>query len=188
MVPCCNSSLLIMPVLGSLACEWLWCLATILACWSCLSLALQAVSGCGALLQFQPANHACPWLSRLWVTVVPCYNSSLLIMPVLGSPVGEWLWCLATILACWSCLSLVFQDVSGHDALLQFYLADHACPWLSRKWVAVVPCCNSGLLIMLALGSSVCEWLWCSAATVACWLCLSLALQLVSDCCALLQL
>jgi hypothetical protein len=31
---------------------------------------------------------------------VPCDNSSLLIMLVLGSPVCEWLWCLAAILAC----------------------------------------------------------------------------------------
>ena len=52
--------------------------------------------------------------------MVPCYNSSLLIMPVLGSPVGEWLWCFAAILASQSCLSLALQDVSGYGGLLQF--------------------------------------------------------------------
>ena len=84
----------------------------------CLFLALQRVSGCGALLQF-----------------------ILLMMPVLGSPECMWLWCLAAIYlvddACpWPSrmcvavvsycnsnllimLSLVRQMVSGFSALLQ---------------------------------------------------------------------
>ena len=34
----------------------------VLACQSCMSLALQDVSGCHALLQFLPVHHACLWL------------------------------------------------------------------------------------------------------------------------------
>ena len=64
-----------MPVLGSPGCEWLWCLVANSR--SYLSLALQEVSGCGAMLQL-----------------------ILLIMPVLGSSVREWLWYLPAILAC----------------------------------------------------------------------------------------
>ena len=161
---CCNFSLLIVPVLGSLVCEWLWCLAAILACWSC---------------------H--PWLCRMWVAVVPYCNSGLLIMPLLGSSACEWLWCLAAILTYWSYLFLALQFVSGCDALLQFYPIDHACPWLSSLWVAMVHCCNYSLLIMPILGSIGCEWLWFLAAILACWSCLSLALQPVSGCGALLQ-
>ena len=34
--------------------------------------------------------------------MLSCYNSGLLIMPVLGSPVGE-LWCLAALAAILAC-------------------------------------------------------------------------------------
>ena len=50
MVPCCNSSLQIMPVLGPPESKWLWGFAAVLAYRLCLSLALQEVSDCGALL------------------------------------------------------------------------------------------------------------------------------------------
>ena len=162
-----------------------------------------------ALLWFWLADHACPWLFSWWVAMVPCCKSGLLIMPVLGSPVSEWWWCLAATLSCWSYLSLALrewvavvpcynsrlliiavlgsQEVSSCDALLQFWPADHACSWLSSKWVAVVPCYNLGLLIKPLLGSPVGEWLCCLAAILACWTYLFLALQSVSGCCALLQ-
>ena len=149
-VPFCNSSLLITPVLGSPVGEWLWCIAAILASWTSLS-------------------------SRMWVAVVPCHNSSLLIIPVLGSPESEWLWCLAAILAFWSCLSLALQNVSSCGALLQFWPADHSCPWLSSGWVAVVSCYNSSLLTISVLGSLESE-LWCLATILACWSSLSLTL------------
>ena len=160
---------------GSSACEWLWCFAAFLACWSCLSLVFQRVSGCGTLLQFWPADHNCLWLSRKWVAVLPCYNFSLLIMPVLGSPVCKWLWCLATILSCWSCLpcSSACEWLWCHDTNLSCWCC---LPWLFSLWVAVVPFCSSSLLIMPVLCSPDGEWLWCLATTLACWSCLSLAL------------
>ncbi|KAN0129982.1 hypothetical protein V8E53_012136 [Lactarius tabidus] len=51
------------------------------------------------------------------LAVVPCFVSSLLIMPVLASPVCEWLWCLAV-------LYLTFVEavilILRHATLLQF--------------------------------------------------------------------
>ena len=260
-IPCCLSGLLTMPVLDSPVCEWLRYLAVFLAYWQCPSLVLQSVSGwgclvgflaywqwlflalqdvsscgpCGASLCFEPANNAYFWLSSMWVVVVSCYLSSLLTMPVLGSPASEWLWCFSMLITCWQCLflalqlvsgvavvlhcvfsllkmdilafsecefygallylslltmpvlgspackwlwclsiflacwqnpSLALQSVSGYGALLYFYPVNNTCLWLSRKWVAVMPCCISSLLTM--------------------WQCLSLALQLVSGWGALL--
>ena len=126
--------------------------------------------------------HACYWPFRKWVAVVLCYNSSLLMMPILGSLVGEWLWCLAAILACCWCLSLDLQWVSGCGALLQFWPADGAYPWLSRKWVAMAPYCNSSLLMMLVLGFPGSEWLWCLAAILPCWWCLRKWVTIVACC------
>ena len=151
-----------MSVLVSSGCEWLWCLAAILGCWWCLSLALQDVSGCGVLLQFWPTDDACPWLSREWVAMVPCCTSSLLMMPVFGSPVGEWLWCLAAILSCWWHLFLVLQLVSGCGTFLQF------CWWCLSLALQKVSGCSglfyfspvndvlTSLLILLTLGLLAC--------------------------------
>ena len=80
---CCVSSLLMMPVLCSPVCEWLLYFAVSQACQWYLSSALQFVSGCCALLCLKSANDACPLLSSLWVAAVPCCVSSLLMMPVL---------------------------------------------------------------------------------------------------------
>ena len=52
--------------------------------------------------------------------MVPCCVSSLLTMPVLCSPVGKWLWCLAMFLAC-----------------------SHAFLWLPSWWVLKVPYCTA---------------------------------------------
>ena len=109
-----------------------------------LSLALQPVSGCSALLCFKLTDDPCPWLSRVWVAAVPCCISNLLMMPVLGSPVCEWLQCLA---------------------MFQTYFS----PWLSSLWVAAVAHCVSSLLIIPILGSSESECLWFLAALQACW-------------------
>ena len=175
-----------MLVVSSIASEPEVC-CCVLACWWYMSWTLQTVSGYGALLQFWPADYTCYWLSSLWVAVVPFPNYSLLMMPVFDSPDSEQIWCLAVILACWWCLSLALQDVSGCDALLQFWLANNACHWLFRWSVAVVSCCNSSLLMMPVLGSSGCEWIWCLAAFLVCWWCLSLTLQDVSGCGVLMQ-
>ena len=75
--------------------------------------------------------------------------------------------------------------VSGCCALVCFKPADDAWPWLSSMWVAAVPWCVSSLLTMSVLGSPVCEWLLCHDVFQACWQWLSLALQDVSGCCAL---
>ena len=152
---CHNSSLLIIPVLGTPACEWLWCLSVILSCWSWLSLALQEVSACCALLQFQPADHDCPWHSSLWVAVVPCCNPSLLIITVLCSPVCEWLWCLA------------------HNSRLLIMPYCSVCEWL-WCFAAILACWS-------CLSALVCKWLWCLD-TILAWSCLSLAFQEVSGC------
>ena len=127
-VPCCISSLLTIPVLGSPACEWLICFAVCQACWQCLSLVLQQVSGCSALLCFKPTDNACLWLLRLWVADLLFYVSSY-----------------------WECLSLALQDVSGCYALLCFKSANNACPWLFSKWVADITYCVSSYWECLSL-------------------------------------
>jgi hypothetical protein len=66
-------------------------------------------------------------------------------MPVLNSPAGEWLLCLALLQACRQCLPLTLQLVS-----------------------AAVPCCVSSLLTMPVLDSAVGEWLLCLAVFQAC--------------------
>ena len=175
-----------MPVLGSPGSEWLWWLAIFLAYWQCLSLTLQSVSGCGGLLCFQPTDNACPWLFREWVAVVPCCVSILLTLLVLDSSGSEWLWWLAVFLAFWQHLFLALQSVSIYGGLLFFLSVDNTCLWLFRKWVAVVDCCVSSLLTMPVLGSSEGVWLWWFTVFSACWQCMSLALQKVSGCCALL--
>lgn len=88
------STLLTLPVLGCLECEWLPVLGVFWAHWLCLSLVLQLVSGFCALLFFKPADNACPWLSRMWVAVSPCFVSSLHTIFVFGSSGGEWLLCM----------------------------------------------------------------------------------------------
>jgi hypothetical protein len=117
-VACCNSSLLIMPVLDSPGSEWLWCLSAIIACWLCLSLALQMVSA------------------------MPCCNFSPLLMTVLNSLVGEWWWCFGAISAYSCCLLLALQNVSDYGSLLQFYpliipfpLCYSNTPWNTRMYV-----------------------------------------------------
>ena len=155
---CHISCLLMMPLLDSLDCEWLLCLAIFHACSQCLLLALQIVSGCfachnsclhmmiflalqevSALSYFMPALDAYSWLSRKWVVTLPCHISAcswclflalqrvssyyispvfcLLTMPVLGSSGSQWLLYLA-----------IFMP--AHDT----------SSWLSRLWVATLPC------------------------------------------------
>ena len=111
-VPCCNSSLLMMPVLGSPVCEWLWCLTICSICWWCLLLAPQTVSGCGVLQHFESTDDACSWLFRRWVAFVSWCDSSLLMMPVLGSSGSEWLWCYIC-----SLLIVCVLDSSGGEWL-----------------------------------------------------------------------
>ena len=145
------------------------------------SLALQEVSDCCALLclksadnpcpwlfrewaavvlwyVFKPADNPCPWLFRKWVAAVLYCVWSLLTISVLGSPVCEWLLCLAVFAACWQSLFLALQPVSGCCTLLCFKPTDNPCSWLSRKWVAAVPYCVSSLLTIPVLGSPACEW------------------------------
>lgn len=122
------------------------------ACWECLLLAHQWVSGCCVLLHSKFADDCCfwpidcRWLScfssfyihwwllplpfRLWVT--PHWVSSLLMMCIHNSSVGEWLLCL---------------------------------------WVL-------SLLTIPALGSSVSEWLLCLAISQVYWWYLLLAFSM----------
>ena len=180
------------------------------ACWQSLSLAPQCVSGCSDLLCFKPTDNPCLWLFREWMTALPCCFkpadnpylwfsrewvpavhccvSSLLTTSVLGPPESEWLLCLAMFQACWQSLFLALQDVSGCCGLLCFKPAKNACSWLFSLWVATVHCCVSRLLTISVFNSSVGEWLLCNTVFQACWQSLSLALQEVSSCCALLCL
>ena len=147
----CVSSLLIMSVLGPPGCEWLQWLSVFQACWQCLSLALQDVCGCCGLLCFKHTDNACPWLFRKQVAAVAClcFKHADNAYPWL-SRLSVVLW-LAVFQACWQCLSLAFQFVSGWCDLLCFKLADNACLWLSSGWVAGMACCVSKLLTMPAL-------------------------------------
>jgi len=52
---------------------------------------LQEVSGFHDELDFDPAHNVCPWFSSMWVASVVSCIWALLTMPVLGSPVCEWL-------------------------------------------------------------------------------------------------
>ena len=135
-VPCHASRLLTMPVLDPPASEWLWCLPVFLACWQ--------------MPVFDPLDSEC------LCSVMPCHISELLKMLVLDPLACESLWCLAVFLACWV-LTMPLQQVSGFGALLCFYPADNACPWLSSWWVAVVHFCVYSLLTMSILGFSACE-------------------------------
>ena len=153
-MPCCVSSLLMMLVLCSPGCEWLLCLALSQAFWSCLSSSLQEVSDYCALLCFKHDDDTCLLLSRKWVTAVPCCVSSLLMMPVLCSPVCKWLLCLVVFQVCWWCLSSALQGVSGCCALLCLKPANAYL--FSREWVSAMPCCVSSLLMMSILCSPVC--------------------------------
>ena len=152
-----------MPLLCSPGCEWLGFLSVFQVHWWCLFSALQKVSGCCAFLYFKPADDACPLLFSGWVAVVPCCVSSLLMMLLLCSPVGEWL-LLAVFQASWWCLFSTHQQVSGCCFLLCFKPGDEAFSLLLRMWVAAVPFCvssESSLLMLLALCSPVGEWLLC---------------------------
>ena len=138
------------------------------------------------------------WHSRLWVVTVPCHISCLFIkfsvcgylclaismplhVPVLGFSGCEWLLCLAVFHAWLWWLFLAFQAVSGYCAL-PYFMSDHdAYSWLSREWVAHVPCHVSCLFIIHTIGPS----LWVS---VPCYIyasswCLFLAFKAVSGYC-----
>ena len=157
-LPCHISCLLMMPVPGSPGSAWLLCLAIFYACSWCLIL----------------GSSESKWLL--------CHISCLLMMPLLDSLDCEWLLCLAIFHACSWCLFLALQRVSGYFALPYFMLAHYAWFWLSRLWVATVPCHISCLLMMPVFGSPACEWLLCLAIFHACSQCLLLALQIVSGC------
>ena len=123
------SSLLKMVVLGSPEGEWQG-LLSFQACWKWLSLALQRVSD-RACFVFKPAEHGCPWLSRMWVAGL-AFFSSLLKMVVLGSLVGEWQGLLC-FQAFWKWLSLALQLVSDRACFVS-KPAENGCFWPSRRW------------------------------------------------------
>ena len=162
------SSLLIMPLLGPQACE------SILY-----------------LLYFHLADDACPWLTSLWVAILSCPVSTVLIVPVLGSLVCEWLPCHACIstllitpvlnslvgewLPCLTISSWLMLLVFGYHSLwvakVHCYISSllHACPWSSSLWVTAIAHLVSSLLTMSVLDSSDSEWSLWLAAFQACW-------------------
>ena len=171
-----------MPILGSLECEWLLCLAIFYACSWCMFLALQEVSGYFALQYF----HACLWCLfltlRMWVATLPCNISCLLMMLVLDSPECEWLLCLAIFHACSWCLFLALQEVSA----LPYFMPDYdAFTWLSRLWVATLLHHVLCLLMTPVLDSPGSQWLLYLVMFYVCSWCLFLTFQEVSDCCTL---
>ena len=95
------SYLVMMPVLGSPACEWLLYPALFYAFSWCLFLAYQKVSGYSALPYFMLAHDACFWPSRKWVPchiscLTMCYETSIFIffldywqVTLIWSPYGD---------------------------------------------------------------------------------------------------
>ena len=161
-VACCVSYLLTLPVLGSQVGQWLHCLISFQTHWWYLSLALQVVSGCNALLNLKPADNAYLWLSRdirLKVSALLHCSSSLLMMPV-----------------------LILQNVSACSAWQWFQPVDNCFSWLSSLCVAAVPCCVSSLLTTFVLHSSGSEWLQYVIPFSTLLRLLSLALQKVCGC------
>ena len=71
-VPCCISTLLMIPIFD-----------------------LQYVSGFLTLLGFMSANNSCPPLSSWWVAA--CWVLNLLTISILDSLVGKWFLCLSGI-------------------------------------------------------------------------------------------
>ena len=147
------------------ACKWLLCLCHVLSL--LMTLAPQLVSGYYALPYLITAHNSCSWLFSLWVAIMPCHISCL-FMPVLGFSDCEWLLYLAIVQACLWYLYLALQEVSGYYVLPYFMPAHDAYSWLSRKWVATLPCNISCLLMMLVLNSPASEWLLCLAIFHAC--------------------
>ena len=82
-------SLLTKLVLGSPEGWWLLWPVVLQACWHWPSLATQKVTGCLALLCFEPANDSCFLFSSLWVAAILCCIPNLLTTLVLGFPVCE---------------------------------------------------------------------------------------------------
>lgn len=113
------SGLLTVSVLGSLESKWLvWLAGYFKPADKGLFLALQRVSS-KCLTKLKPVDDTCSWLFREWVADMPCYASSLLTtpvlgssgwvasmpyyvsssltIPVLGSSVGQWLLCFTVL-------------------------------------------------------------------------------------------
>ena len=193
--------------LGSPVCEWLLCSPIFQACWWCLSLALQKVSGYHALMHFKPVDFdssECEWLLCLavfqawwWCLCLALQRVSDCCALHLKPDDDACLWLSSMwviVLTCfffhawWWCLSLTLQNVSGCCVLLCIMPVDDACPWLFSMWVTTASCCVSCLLMIPVLGSLECEWLLCPTAFQACWWCLSSTLQPVSGCWILLSL
>ena len=163
---CCTLfGLFTRPAFGSVESEWCCNLLHFKLLWWHLLSTLQCVSGCCTLLSFRPAKDAFSWLCSLWVDAMLCYISTLLMTPLVGSPGCEWWLYLVEIQTCWQLLSLLFSwwatAVPCHiSALLTTFIS---LPL--RLWVSFMPSCVANLLI-----------------------CLSLVLQRVSSCHALLHL
>ena len=119
------------------------------------------------------------------VAAVPWCISSMLTMPVLGSPGCEWLLCLDALQACWQWLSLALQLVGGCYVSLHLKPADGAFLGFSEcEWLAA--------FLSFTLSNDTYSWLFmdhihhCLSECVcinffwACSRCLCLVIQLVS--------
>ena len=141
------------PVLGALGSESLLCLTMFQACWQCLFLALQPVSGCQALLTFQHANDVYPWFSGgEWL---PSLAMFLLAIPVLDSSGSEWL----------SWLTIFFKPVYDTFALLS-----SLCVVVMSSFISIV-------LMTPVSDSSGSGWLPFIDVFQPCWQYLSLVIQ-----------
>ena len=91
-MPCCLSSLLMMPDLCFSDGGWLPYFAEFQACWWCLPSTLQDLSGSHASLCFKPATDACPLFSRECVVAMPCLSQSKVLVhdrPILSLPLNS---------------------------------------------------------------------------------------------------
>ena len=173
--PPLNLLILCIPV-----CKCFCLIALFLSCWHYLFSAFQSVGAPGLLLCFSPADIAHSLLSSLWVPLLCCSVSPLLISLVLCFSGCKCLCFVALFLPCWHCLFSAFQLVSASALLLCFSPVDIACFLLSRMWVPLLCCSVSPLLTLPFLCSPGCECPRFVALFLPCWHCLFSAFQWVS--------
>ena len=160
-------------------CECLALPALFLLCWCCPFFVLQFVSTSTCLLSFFPANVAHPLFFSLWVPLLACSVSLLLMLdPPLSS---LWVPLIAHSFSLLLTLPILHSPGCECFCLLTLFLSCwHPYSILFRMWVPLLACSISFLLTLPILCSSVCECLYLLALFLCCWCCLFSALQDVS--------
>ena len=143
------------------------------------------MSGYHALLHFKHADDNCAG-SPVCESLPGCYELTLLLTIIFSR---EWVGCLAMSYFKPADVCSGFSREWGDDVTCcVFKSTDDLCPWLRRKWVTACLAMASCMLTAFILGSLACEWMLCISVLQISWWCWFLALQVVSDCHALLDL